>query len=80
VGQLLSAVAGWGEAGDTASVKAGALVEAEESFDEAGLSELHAARVMTADAAQTARPTEEYVRKGFTVATLQSRFSHEVLE
>jgi hypothetical protein len=81
VGQALSAVAGWGEAGDTASVKAGALVEAEDlSFDEAGLSELHAASVMTADAAQTTRPTEEYVRKEFTVATLQSRFSHDVLE
>jgi hypothetical protein len=80
VGQL-SAVAGWGEAGDTASVKAGALVEAEDvSFDEAGLSELHAASVMTADAAQTTSPTEEYVREEFTVVTLQSRVSHDVLE
>jgi hypothetical protein len=81
VGQLLSAVAGWGEAGDTASVKAGALVEGEElSFDEAGLSELHPASVMTADAAQTASPTEEYVRKEFTVVTLQSRVLRDVLE
>jgi hypothetical protein len=81
VGQLLSAVAGWGEPGDTASVKAGALVEAEEVLgDEAGLSELHAASVMTADAAQTTSPTEEYVRKEFTVVTLHPRVSHVVLE
>ena len=81
VGQLLSAVAGGGEAGDTASVKAGALVEAEDvSFDEAGLSELHAASVTTADAAQTTSPTEEYVRKEFTVVTLQPRVSHDVVE
>ena len=59
VGQL-SAVAGWGEAGDTASVKAGALVGAERVLgDEAGLSELHAASVMTTDAAQAISPTEE---------------------
>ena len=64
VGQALSAVAGWGEVGDTASVKAGALVEGEDVLgDEDGLSELHAASVMTADAAQTTSPTEEYVRK-----------------
>lgn len=81
VGQLLSAVAGWVEAGDTASVKAGALVEADDVLgDEAGLSELHAASVMTADAAQTTNPTEEYVRKEFTVVTLQPRVSHDVLE
>jgi hypothetical protein len=80
VGQL-SAVAGWGEAGDTASVKAGALVEAEDVLgDEAGLSELHAASVMTADAAQTTSPTEEYVREEFTVVTLQPQVSHDVLE
>jgi hypothetical protein len=69
VGQLLSAVAGGGEAGDKAWVKAGAVVDV--SFDEAGLSELHAASVTTADAAQTTSPTEEYVRKEFTVVTLQ---------
>ena len=81
VGQLLSAATGWGEAGDTASVNAGALVEAEDvSFDEAGLSELHAASVMTADAAHIASPTEEYVRKEFTVVTLQSRVSPDVSE
>jgi hypothetical protein len=74
VGQLLSAVAGWGEAGDTASVKAGAPVEGEDvPGDEAGLSELHAASVMTADAAQTIRAAEEDVREEFTVVTLHSR-------
>ena len=53
MGQL-SAVAGWGEAGDTASVKAGALIEGEDVLgDEARLSELHAASVMTADTART---------------------------
>jgi hypothetical protein len=35
---------------------------------------------MTADAAQTTSPTEEYVRKEFTIVTLQPRFSHNVLE
>jgi hypothetical protein len=79
VGQL-SAVAGWGEAGDMASVKAGALVEAEDVLgDDAGLSELHAASVMAADTAQTTSPTEEYVREEFTVVTLHPRFSHDVL-
>ena len=73
VGQLLSAVAGGGAAGDMAWVKAGAVEDV--SFDEAGLSELHAASVMTADAAQTISPTEEYVRKEFTVVTLQSPVS-----
>jgi hypothetical protein len=54
-------------------VKAGALVEAEDAVgDDAGLSELHAASVMTADAAQAASASEEEeVRKGFTVVTLQ---------
>jgi len=80
VGQL-SAVAGWGEAGDTASVKAGALVEAEDVLgDEAGLLELHAASVMAADTAQKTSPTEEYVREEFTIVTLHPRFSHDVLE
>ena len=78
VGQLLSAVAGGGEAGDMAWVKAGAVEDV--SFDEAGLSELHAASVMTADAAQTTSPTEEYVRKEFTIVTLQPRVSHDGLE
>jgi hypothetical protein len=35
---------------------------------------------MTADAAQTTRPTEEYARKEFTVVTLHPRVSHDVLE
>jgi hypothetical protein len=62
-------------------VKAGALVGAERVLgDEAGLSELHAASVMTTDAAQAISPTEEYVRKEFTVVTLQPRVSHDVLE
>jgi len=62
-------------------VKAGALVEAEGVLgDEVGLSELHAASVMTADAAQTTSPSEEYVRKEFTAVTLQRRVSHDVLE
>jgi hypothetical protein len=78
VGQLVSAVAGGGEAGDKAWVKAGAVVDV--SFDEAGLSELHAASVKTADAAQTTSAAEEYVRKEFTVATLQPRVSHDVVE
>ena len=81
VGQLLSGVAGWLGAGDMASVKAGALVDVEDvSFDEAGLSELHAASVRAVDAAQTMSPTEEYVRKEFTLVTLQSRVSHDVFE
>lgn len=81
VGQLLPAVAGWGEAGDTASVKAGALVEAaDELGDEAGLSELHAASVITADAAKTTSPAEEYIRMGFTGVTLQPRISHHDVE
>ncbi len=80
VGQLLSAVAGWLGAGDTASVKAGALVVAEDVLgEEAGLSELHAANDMAADAAQTTSPTEEYVRKEFTVVTLQPRVSDDGL-
>jgi hypothetical protein len=78
VGQLLSAVAGGGDAGDMAWVKAGAVEDV--SFDDAGLSELHAASVMTADAAQTTMPTEEYVREKFTVVTLQPRISHDGLE
>jgi hypothetical protein len=79
--EQLSAVAGWGEAGDTASVKAGALVEPEDVLgDEAGLSELHAASVMAADTAQKTSPTEEYIREEFTVVTLHPRFSHDVLE
>jgi hypothetical protein len=81
VGQPLSAVAGWLGAGDTASVNAGALLEGECVVgDEAGLSELHAASVKAADAAQTASPTEEYVRKEFTVVTLPSRVSLDVVE
>jgi hypothetical protein len=59
-------------------VKAGAVEDV--SFDDAGLSELHAASVMTADAAQTTRPTEEEARKEFTVVTLQTPVSHDVLE
>jgi hypothetical protein len=35
---------------------------------------------MTTDAAQTASRTEEYVRKEFTVVTLQSRVPRDVLE
>jgi len=54
-------------------VKAGAVEDV--SFDGAGLSELHAASVIAADAAQTISPTEEYVRKEFTVVTLQSPVS-----
>jgi hypothetical protein len=73
VGQLLSAVAGGGEAGDTAWVKAGMVDDV--TFDEAGLSELQAASVTTAEAAQTMSPTEEYVRKEFTVVTLQPTVS-----
>jgi hypothetical protein len=78
VGQLLSAVAGGGEAGDMAWVKAGAVEDV--SFDEAGLSELHAASVTTADAAQTTSPTEEYIRKKFTGVTLQPPVSRDVME
>jgi len=60
-------------------VKAGAPVEAEGVLgDEAGLSELHAASVMAADAAQKTSPTEEYVRKEFTVVTLHPRVSQDV--
>jgi hypothetical protein len=59
-------------------VKAGAVEEV--SFDEAGLSELHAASVTTADAAQMTSPTEEYMRKGFTGVRLQPRVSRDVAE
>jgi hypothetical protein len=59
-------------------VKAGAVEDV--SFDEAGLSELHAASVTTADAAQTTSPTEEYIRKKFTGVTLQPPVSRDVME
>ena len=74
VGQVLFAVAGSGEAGLTASVKAGVLADPEDVLaDGVVLSELHAANVMTADAAQTTRAKEEYIREEFTVVTLHPR-------
>lgn len=74
VGQVLFAVAGSVEAGLTASVKAGALDGPEDvPADGVVLSGLHAAKVMTADAAQTTRATEEYPREEFTVVTLHPR-------
>lgn len=64
VGQVLSAVAG----------RVGLCVTASEVTGVVGagvvLSELHAASVMTADAAQATSATEEYPRKEFTGATL----------
>jgi hypothetical protein len=57
------------------------LIEGEDVLgDEAGLSELQAASVMTVDTAQKTSPTEEYVREEFTVVTLQPQVSHDVLE
>ena len=74
MGQVLFAVAGSGEAGLTASVKAGVLADPEDVLaDGVVLSELHAANVMTADAAQTTRAKEEYIREEFTVVTLHPR-------
>jgi hypothetical protein len=74
VGQVLFAVGGPLGAGLTASVKAGVLADPEDVLaDGVVLSELHAANVMTADAAQTASATEEYTREGFTVVTLHPR-------
>jgi hypothetical protein len=74
VGQVVSAVAGSVEAGVTASVKAGVLADPEDVLaDGVVLSELHAASIMAADAAQTTSPTEEYTRKEFTVVTLHPR-------
>ena len=63
---------GGAEAGDTACGESGRGRAMDVLGDEAGLSELHAASVMTADAAQTTSPTEDYVRKEFTVVTLPS--------
>jgi hypothetical protein len=60
VGQVLSAVAASVEAGVTASVTEGVLADPEEVLaDGVVLSELHAASVMAADAAQTTSATEE---------------------
>jgi hypothetical protein len=74
VGQALSAVAGPVEAGDTASVKAGVPADPEDVLaDGVVLSELQAASVMTADAAQATSATEEYTREKFTVVTLHPR-------
>jgi hypothetical protein len=71
VGQVLFAVAGSVDAGLTASVYAGPLADPEDVLaDGVFLSELHAASVMTADAAQTMSATEEYTREEFTVVTL----------
>jgi hypothetical protein len=71
VGQVLSAVAGSVEVGVTASVTAGVLADPEDVLaDGVVLSELHAASVMAADAAQTTSATDEYTRKNFTVVTL----------
>ena len=64
VGQLLFAVAGSAGAGAAGSLKAGAL---DDVFADGGaLSELQAARVMAAEAAQTASATDEDTRKEFT--------------
>ena len=71
MGQVLSAVAGSVEAGVTGSVKAGVLADPEDVLaDGVVLSELHAASVMAADAAQATSATDEYTRKKFTVVTL----------
>jgi hypothetical protein len=71
VGQVLSAVATSVEAGVTASVTEGVPADPEDVLaDGVVLSELHAASVMTADAAQTTSATEEYTRKEFTIVTL----------
>jgi hypothetical protein len=73
-GQVLFAAAGSVEAGLTASVYAGALVDPEDVLaDGVVLSELQAASVMAADAAQTMSATEEYPREEFTVVTLHPR-------
>ena len=67
VGQVLSAVAGTVGLGVTASEVTGVL------GDVVVLSELHAASVMTADAAQATSVTEGYKREKFTLVTLHTR-------
>jgi hypothetical protein len=71
VGQVLSAVAVSAGAGVTPSVPAGALTDpADVLADGVVRWELHAASVMTADAAQATNATEVFIRKEFTVVTL----------
>jgi hypothetical protein len=77
LGQLLSAAAGWVGAGDMGPVKAGTLIEADDALGD-GLSELHAASIMTADPAQAARASGEVIRKEFTVATLHPRSRNRI--
>jgi hypothetical protein len=75
VGQVLSAVAGSvGGGGVTASLRAGALADTEDVLaDDGFLSELQAASIMAADAAQTTSETEDSRRGNFTMATLPPR-------
>ena len=71
VGHALAAVAGSVGPGVIAWVTAGA-DPADVLADGVFLSELHAAIVMTADAAQTTSATDEYTRENFTDVTLHS--------
>jgi len=72
VGQVLSALAVSAGAGVTPSVPAGTLTDAADVLaDGLVLWELHAASDMTADAAQATSATEAFIRKEFTVVTLQ---------
>jgi hypothetical protein len=70
---VAAAVAGCVGPGVIAPVIAGALAAEDVLADGVVLSELHAASVMTADAAQATSVTEEYPRKKFTVVTLHPR-------
>jgi hypothetical protein len=74
VGQVLAAVTGSVEPGVTVSVTAGVCADPEDVLaDGVLLPELHAAIVMTANAAQTTSATDEYKREKFTVVTLHLR-------
>jgi hypothetical protein len=71
---VLSAIAGATGGGVTASLTEGALSDPADMLadgaDGVVFSELQAANVMTADAAQATNATEENTRKDFTVVTL----------
>ena len=78
VGQVLSAVAVSAGAGVTPAAPAGALADpADVLADGVVLSELHAASVVTADAAQATSATEAFIRNEFTVVTLHRQ--HAIL-
>lgn len=73
VGQVPPAVAASVEGGVAASVTEGVPADAEDVLaDGPVFSELHAASVITAEAAQPTSATDEYTRKDFTAVTLHA--------